>query len=462
MFTVMQDLTNQFNDISWTRLCVLTNDVVLNLASFIQYAADFFSFLEAFRADKSLPEQLEHLRQLGLVKDQSELWPVLKLTANDSKLNRVSFDALHSAASYYKQVFVHSFPPSLIRWLSFDTFKPTTEWHFDMTEDMFWQAHSEWTGLQITKLSLDVRFWRKKITPADLSGTLHQLGHLTALQLSCVDPLLVDALFVFACNSAQLTQLEVDGDRFRLTSSIGNNLIQWFERQPVRAFKFPGWCVQNQDLALKQAVDEVVFNCQTLEILECSEYLATLDFKKLSFPMRTLKFHGVHPRHDHSLAHFAKRLVGSGVRHLALTNDLRENRRRLDGIERLFQLLDGIQIKSLDVSGLLIRGVVWRAVATYLPHYRQLKTLIIKNTGMTNERALMLGAAIQENKSIQELDVSGNKIDGNSIEKLIRACTNPNRALRMKSIRFHNCAISPEEYNSLQEYAKHRFIEFAT
>ncbi|KAG9414397.1 hypothetical protein AC1031_013753 [Aphanomyces cochlioides] len=172
--------------------------------------------------------------------------------------------------------------------------------------------------------------------------------------------------------------------------------------------------------------------------------------------MHMLKFHGVHPRHDYSLTHFARRLVGSGVRHLALTNDFSENRRRLDGIERLFQLLDEIQIKSLDVSGLLIRGHVWRAVAKYLPHYRQVKTLVIKNTGMTNERAMMLAAAIQENKTIQELDVSGNKIDGNSIVKLIHACTHPNRALRMKSIRFHNCAIPN---NSLQEYAKHRFME---
>ncbi|CAK4096417.1 unnamed protein product [Aphanomyces euteiches] len=295
-------------------------------------------------------------------------------------------------------------------------------------------------------LTLDLR--DGQVSGETLSNVLAPLNHLKTLKLVVKDDSLVGAVFAFAKSSVQLTHLDMDGCKYPLlTPSIGNNLIAWFDKQPVQVFKFPGWSVNVQHLDLLIAVENIVFNCATLEILECSTFLPWSDYSKLTFPMPTLTLRDLHSSQMYVASAFVKSLTWSAVRHLALTNTVDPSRLLLRGIDTLFQMLVQTQIVTLELAGCRLCEQEWIALAEHLPQYRRVGTLSLVNVGMTSQYAEEIASAMLTNNSIQALDVGGNDLDSECIATLIHACTHPDRPVQIRSIRFQGCGIELEDYN---------------
>ncbi|KAG9402100.1 hypothetical protein AC1031_007802 [Aphanomyces cochlioides] len=413
----------------------LPDDVLLKTALFVEHPDDCFSFLEAVRAAGTLPGHLEHLWQLGHVKNHSDLWPALRLSADDEHLSEASRQDLKAVAKYYTVVHVQGFPISMIDALQFDSFDPKAEWHVEMTADMVEKAWSEWLNVRITSLTMDMLHWKGRTIQTALNS-LARFHHLKTFKLSMPDgDKLVASAVEFASGSAKLTALELECFSPDLTPSIARNLTLWFKRQPVRVFKFPAWRTGRIDMALQQVVDQVVFNCPTIDKLTCSGlYLQSVDLTSWTFPMPSFELNSFLVRTEELSTAFASHLVGSGVRHLAITIKHRVSCDYLRGPERLFQVLDETQTTSLEISGCLFDHSAWRALAKCLPQYRQLKTLKLV-------------------QSIQHLDVRDNVMDVASLKSLIQACTDPTRSVRMLSLEFEGCGISRDEYWPLRAFA---------
>ncbi|KAH9089553.1 hypothetical protein Ae201684P_007721 [Aphanomyces euteiches] len=392
----------------------LSDDVLHKIALFIEHPDDCFSFLEAVRAAGTLPGHLEHLWQLGHVKNHSDLWPALRLSADDEHLSEASHQVLKAVAKYYTVVHVHGFPISMIDTLQFDSFDSEAEWHVEMTAEMADSAWNEWLNVRITSLTMDMLHWKGRTIQTALNS-LARFHHLTTL-------------------NALLTALELECFSPDLTPSIARNLTLWFERQPVRVFKFPGWRTGRIDMALQRVVDQVVFNCPTIDKLTCSGlYLQSVDLTSLAFPMPSFELISFLVRTEELSTAFASHLVGSGVRHLAIVIKHR--------------------ITSVEISGCLLDHSAWRALTKCLPQYRQLKTLKLVQVYMTSERAAWIAAAMHENHSIQHLDVRDNVMNVASLNNLIQACTHPTRSVRMLSLEFQGCGVSSDEYVPLRAFA---------
>ncbi|CAK4085554.1 unnamed protein product [Aphanomyces euteiches] len=185
-------------------------------------------------------------------------------------------------------------------------------------------------------------------------------------------------------------------------------------------------------MALQRVVDQVVFNCPTIDKLTCSGlYLQSVDLTSLAFPMPSFELISFLVRTEELSTAFASHLVGSGVRHLAIVIKHRVSCDYLRGLERF----------------------AWRALTKCLPQYRQLKTLKLVQVYMTSERAAWIAAAMHENHSIQHLDVRDNVMNVASLNNLIQACTHPTRSVRMLSLELQGCGVSSDEYVPFRAFA---------
>ncbi|KAG9414404.1 hypothetical protein AC1031_013760 [Aphanomyces cochlioides] len=374
------------------------DEVVVIIALFVPESADFAAFLEANREMANLPEPLESLYQLGLMAGHTNFWPILKLRPDHWRLDKTSQQIIQSLAKYYSAV----------------------EWYlpFKLTSHVL----SAWSHIRI--MTLDADYYRSKLcqNSTELDHFLAHFNNLTTLKISMRDTRVVDAVFAFAAQSRQLTHLELTFriNRYvRQTTATANNIIDWFHRQPVRVFKFSG--MYFFEYAMKQVVVDVIFNCPTLETLEFSQGLQGLNFTRLTLPMATLKLHKI--QSSTYLWQLFQTLVGSGVRHLTLKGELNKFPRNVRDLHLLFETLNQTPIETLEILNCRVRSYALQILVENLPRNRQIHTLILKNAEMTNDHVELLGMAIQNNHSINTIDLSGNDIDPKRIKQLILACT---------------------------------------
>ncbi|CAK4939942.1 unnamed protein product [Aphanomyces euteiches] len=437
----------------------LPTDIVMTISRFLPTSTDLFSFLEALRGANHLGP-LESLRQLALSKETSELWPSLEISPKDESLTPSARKALESYAMHYNLVQVHDL--SCIQWLRLDRFDPNAEWHLSWKDHIDVDTWNEWTKVQITKIDITMCQEDTYMFQETFEPMLSQLIYLKAIKACFSEPLMAEMILSFAASSAELTHVELQldhGSYLTITPTMARNVIQWFQRQSVQVLKFSAWSVQIEDAQLRDEFYNAIFSCPTLETLACtSSSMNDIDFTTLSLPMHSLQIQHCHLQSYHIDA-LASQLVSSGIRHLALRDVFYQSNA---GTVRLFQALSVSSVEVLDISENDFTDETWRTLAPLLRRSR-IKTLLLSSVEMSSEGAMCIAKTIQENDSIQVLDVSHNEIGFEGLRKIILAACDPKRPVQMHSIQCIDCGVTltDEEQSTIQAVAATRGVEIS-
>ncbi|KAG9399802.1 hypothetical protein AC1031_011224 [Aphanomyces cochlioides] len=402
----------------WTQL---PPDVVMKIAFFILDPSELFDFLEVLRPYNVLGP-LEHLHTLGLANKHAELWPSLYLTSAILKSSeRSSYEAI---ARYYSNVVVddisdgewlkcHLNPMADIEWICWKLPIPTG-------------TLDKCTDLKITRL-----YCKHYSQPSsDLKAALSRLENLTSLGLCITGPL--DYVYEFAAKSKKLTELRIttlfiDED---ISTSL-RNIIKWFNRQPVRHFKFHGTILWSyDDEGVKHAFHQALFNCPTLEKLALDAMsLEGMDFTNITLKMKSLELSG--PDSD-LLSSLANRLEGANITDLSIHG---LNNKKKDGMKNLLQVLPRTSIKRLKLWSLGLDRRAWCELAPLFQNC-QLESLELFIEKFDSEFAQKLTTAVGNNQTICEINLGPSGIALQDLQGMIEGVTHPGRLKRMKRIKW--------------------------
>ncbi|KAH9168309.1 hypothetical protein AeNC1_017951 [Aphanomyces euteiches] len=309
-------------------------DVVTKLAFSIQEADDLFAFLEALRLSNNLGP-FQHLLQLGLTHDHSDLWPSLRLSS--STLDGASISSYEAIIKYYSSVIVEDDWHD-VEWLKTHLNpEASIEWRVNRLSDKIDHLNA-WTDLRITSLRLQINDY------IDLGWkvVLPQLHQLTTLHVDATQGDLGD-LYEIVAKSSQIIEFKAfTNGLYQVDEKDVHNSIKWFRRQPVRVFEAEVSEWGNLNVNLRQTMYEVMFNCPTLDrlrIVEDSSYDG-IDFTKFTFPMQSSRLQSSHLTSD-IVRSFSCQLEKSRLNFLELIDYKDQN---VDGAECLLRVLPLPQI----------------------------------------------------------------------------------------------------------------------
>ncbi|CAK4760474.1 unnamed protein product [Aphanomyces euteiches] len=137
---------------------------------------------------------------------------------------------------------------------------------------------------RITQLSIVLY---DEVGPTWGSNFLPRLPHLTSLETYIVGEEEPSDFFECVAASIKIIELEFDVSHYEMTAQDLVRLTQWFQKQPVRKFAcFSGdWKAANT----RQAFNQIMFNCPTLETLKLSTcHLNVVDLTEVVLTMKSL------------------------------------------------------------------------------------------------------------------------------------------------------------------------------
>ncbi|KAG9397876.1 hypothetical protein AC1031_016531 [Aphanomyces cochlioides] len=396
---------------------LLPVDVIIKIAFCIPVAADLFAFLEALRP-YNLLGPLEHLYQLGMRLDRSfYLWPCLRLPPSLDEWS-VSYEAI---AKYYSNVVIqdlgqatwlkkHLGPQTKIEWIVNNFPTSTTE--------IADECNSLSSGKEILSrlkhlTTLKVYDEHAFSIPAEVLDEYHQAW---------------DDIFKFVVESHQLTELQASPDSHAMTSSNLVNLIAWFRRQPVRVFECTSATCRRIDKSLKQSFYEAIFNCPTLDKLILSKCdFQGLDFSRFRFSMRSLQLGYCRMGSDY-INSLASRLENSNLTHLGVyvCHDV-----SIDSVESLVRVLPYTSIKHLALTSLPFNSKDLSKLSQLCENC-PVESLSLHAFQSSFSFVKSLATAIQNNKTIHDLEVLLPGITVEEMRFLIQSVCHPSRRLKRK------------------------------
>ncbi|KAH9117895.1 hypothetical protein LEN26_012359 [Aphanomyces euteiches] len=426
---------------AWT---VLPTNVIIKIAFMIPGKCDLFTFLEALRAFNVLGP-LEHLHKLGMKRKHDELWPSLRLTpaALESKL-RPFYEGI---TSYYASVVIedvldvkwlrkHLYPSVQVKWIANKCPIPQ-------------EILNEWTNLRITRFSNS--FYSEDTSK--FSDILPRLPHLFGLKTWVKDTM--DHLCPLIAKSTQLTELKISnitGDELEESSLL--EMTHWLTHQPVRAFNFSGgfewYDVSN---SIRQKFYESMLNCPTMDELTLDARDAEeLDFSKFEYSMRSLD---VNYPESYFIQAMVGRLEGSKVTHLRIQGYVI---REKVALKSMLEALPKTSIKYFRWDNVRVPRKSWCELAPLLEDCT-VKTLALTFEKLHTDIAHHIAKALEKNKFICELDLTGTTVAVEDFQPLIESITHPSRPVEFKRIRWIRSvrrAVLAEPLAKLKQLAEER------
>ncbi|KAH9142695.1 hypothetical protein AeRB84_013244 [Aphanomyces euteiches] len=435
-------------------------DIIIKIAFCIPDTADLFAFLEALRP-YNLLGPLDHLYQLGMRLERSfYLWPCLRLPPSLHEWSQ-SYEAI---AKYYSKVIIYDF-----KWLKH---------HLNPTVKIEWVVKSFPAPWEIPKDT-----WELRITQAVHFGflmddfsysklVLSRLKHLESLifyddhnqespngsgQYEDNDSLW-DSVFQFAAESHQLTQLQVARHSHTMTEATLINLTEWFRSQPVRLFDCKGGTWHQVDNDIKQTFYKAMFNCPTLDKLTLANCnLDDVDVSKLTFSIRSLELEECNFR-SAFISSMASRLEGSRITHLEL--DIPRHNVSVDSMECLLQVIPRTKIKHLALINLPFASKELCKLALLFENCT-VETLSLHTLYFTASFAQSLATAIQNNRTIRELEMMRSGLGIPNLRLLIQSICHSSRLVKRKRLRLTtSCAMWESDVKLLDDFAKECGGEF--
>ncbi|CAK4068324.1 unnamed protein product [Aphanomyces euteiches] len=442
--------------VSISALSLLSVDIVVAIAFYIPDASDLFAFLEALRPYNMLGP-LEILLELDQQLDRSSfLWPTLRLPV---PLGPWSF-SYESIAKFYSTVAIsnlnemawlktHLHPKAKLAWF-LDEFPAT----MDILDDY-------WAG-RITQLSVCLR----GDSISSTTKVLHRLHNLVSLEvydspnINLHDDELRqyhaawDDIFELAAKSNHLVELKISPEFHSMLALNTEDLIDWFDRQPVRVFECTWGDWLAIDFDLKQELYQAMFNCPTMDTLRlnCCRF-RDVDFSQLTFSMRSMQFKNCFSD-TNFITQLATRLKGSSVVELEFS-DYRDD--SVDGLECLLQVLPQTSIIRLKMDGLPFQSLNLHALLPLLENCT-LKSLSLLGENFSSAFANALAASLQNNKTICELNLYCRDIAIADMRLLIQSMRDPSRGMLSKTIHLkisHLDTLDALALETLLKYAAH-------
>ncbi|KAH9097484.1 hypothetical protein LEN26_016979 [Aphanomyces euteiches] len=381
----------------------------------------------------------------------STLWPTPTISY---ELSDIELGTLAECLSYYRKVHVEEF--AYLEWLEMFV-HPKTEILWTINYQFSFRRWDRLTDFRLTRLVLDLHFFDDEEV---LVHVLPDLHHLKSLVLSFQHQLpYLATILARVAASKQLTEFELykrdkQNYNFAITDSMVQDVLTWFRKQPVRAFRIQNWVVQNSTLA--QTLFETMFNCPTMHRLVLyNRDLDDIDFSKCTFQMHSLEiWRGMSPgTFDEMVANLLKSKV-TKFKVFPLSREF------LGGAELLFEGLSRSWLTVLDLTHNDIVSKDWTQLAPFLASSR-LKTLILRRNHLTVESAIAIAQAIQKNGTISKLDVRSNIIGYKGARRLFESLTDPERQVQMKWIGIGGNIILGK-FEELKEFAAEKNVKLLT
>ncbi|CAK4077563.1 unnamed protein product [Aphanomyces euteiches] len=427
---------------AWT---VLPEDLIVKIAFSIPDAADLFTFLEALVPLEVLGP-LEHLHKLGLERDTKDLWPCLLLNSTTLKAKfRSSYEVI---AKYYSSVLVvdvtdvtwlrkHLNPAVQVEWIASQ---------FPIPQDIL----NDWTDLRITQFY--GTFYNNDTSA--LTNVIPRLPHLQFFNIEVEDTL--DYVCPAIARSTQITALKlVTRMNDELNESNVVDLVAWLSSHPVQTFSFDGSHeAYDIDIALRQKFYEAMVNCSTMDKLVLDASGANdLDFSKFTFSMRSLEV--LYPHCDF-IESLAERLEGSNVTDLTIFGYYVQE---TSAFIALLQVLPKTCIKSLTWYDVKLDRKSWHTLVPLLAEC-PVERLALDLTNMDSGIAQSIAMALEKNKFICELDLTGSSMAMEYFVPLIKSMTHPSRPVETKRIKWKQTNGLAKQLAKLKQLAEDRGGEF--
>ncbi|KAG9397838.1 hypothetical protein AC1031_016548 [Aphanomyces cochlioides] len=256
------------------------------------------------------------------------------------------------------------------------------------------------------------------------ASLLSKLPSLTSLELAIGATDLAD-FFAYLAASEQITDLFLEFDQYQLTDFDLMHLTEWFRQQPVKSFECSSGDWIDADYNVKQAFYQAMFSCPTLETLEISTCdLDDIDWTQLDFSMKTLVLDQ----------------CGSSITALVLSDYAFDD---IYAMECLLQVQPHTRIKQLGLNGINMDGQRWSMMALLF------------------ELSQILASAIQNNQTIEELELEYSDIALPDVEILIQSMTNPSRHVKTKRLKWitrQGCISEPANLQALAVEGGGQFV----
>ncbi|CAK4085019.1 unnamed protein product [Aphanomyces euteiches] len=428
----------------------LLEDVVVKIAFFITEPDDLFAFLDALRSSK-LIGPLEYLWKLSLSNKRSLLWPKLDLSRLDFK-NPATPEWVEAIAKYYPCVSIaHAMD---VGWLRRHVSpQARQEWSIISIPNsrQYWR---NWSTLRITQLTI----LAKNVDYSGFLEALTHLDHLKSLHLSAIAETIrwMDRVLAFAATSAQLEELELitalDHD---ITASMLQDLIKWFNRRPVRVFRFCKWRWRVDDKVLKQTFYETMFNSPKLDRLKVAHTpLDDIDFSNMVMSVRYLHVEDCYLNSE-QIGTLATSLERSSVQELilAIYGDP-----CIEGIQQLIRALPRMTIKSLELAIYYCTYVAWDDVVPLLESCK-LTSLTLRGGRFDFRTAALLGEALRNNQTIRDITLTGRSLKYQDTRKFLDDVTTPKRSESIRHIHLEGIDVPSGDKDVLQQIAISRGAE---
>ncbi|KAH9129475.1 hypothetical protein AeMF1_000485 [Aphanomyces euteiches] len=439
----------------------LPAELIHRIVFYIEDANDLFCLLETLRPSYHLG-LFEHLWQLSLAKNRSELWPKLAITRKDASLADESLALLEAFAKNYTQVQIaYANLPILndIAWIAkYVDPMATQEWQINAC------ASEEYLN-QLVQLRIVSLQPSRFFTNGAIMNILPRLQYLTRLVI-VVSDVWMDEILDFAANSRQLVELILSAPlntftRIAMTNTSLTDATKWLYRQPVREFQFDHWDLRAADQDVRQKFCEAVFNCPSLSKLTCKDSLFDLiDPSKFLFTMPSLTIFNCFS-HEGDSFDLSSQLIGSGVINLAYGSHGFDSDRAL---VRIFEILPQSLIKQLELTQLRLKEECWEKVMGPIRHC-SLDSLILRNFDISTHQLNSLAQAIRSNNSIVDLAIeyiNTTHFNAEDAMLLIECVTDPSRAVKLRSIKIRSDKLAEKMCPALRSFAETRGVQHIT
>ncbi|KAH9106306.1 hypothetical protein AeMF1_018053 [Aphanomyces euteiches] len=287
-----------------------------------------------------------------------------------------------------------------------------------------------------------------------LTNVIPRLPHLQYFNIEVEDTL--DYVCPAIAHSTQITALKlVTRMNVELNESNVVDLVVWLSSHPVQTFSFDGSHeAYDIDIALRQKFYEAMVNCSTMDKLVLDASGANdLDFSKFTFSMRSLEV--LYPHCDF-IESLAERLEGSNVTDLTIFGYYVQE---TSAFIALLQVLPKTCIKSLTWFDVKLDRKSWRTLVPLLAEC-PVERLALDLTKMDSGIAQSIAMALEKNKFICELDLTGNSMAMEYFVPLIKSMTHPSRPVETKSIKWKQTNGLAKQLAKLKQLAEDRGGEF--
>ncbi|KAH9101936.1 hypothetical protein AeMF1_021382 [Aphanomyces euteiches] len=410
----------------------LPQDLLVKIVFFIREWSTVVTLLEALRPANALGP-LEHLWQLhfDLKWHESDFWPRLNL----AKVDTNSRGHLEGIAKYYEKVTMDAKTDAA--WFrQYGNHLASITWIGPIDSGIF----REWRRFRITSV-LPAPFQLDEFVKA-----FEELPYLDEISWLVCTPRDSKTIFKLAASSSCVRQINLSVEYYELgfddiivTSSMGEDIVQWSQSRPIKAFQldFFKWESSN----LRNEVLKVVLANPTLELFKMCEV------------------------HD-SIISTHDALYNDQDRHLTLRFNDPYGFDSVDDDDwgsfiRLFFPLLLNKVENLTLVQLNCAGfsTAW-AILTPLLLQSRVKKLNLEYCKITTELVIQVAQTIQKQSVLQELTILGDDFVRLSSEdtKVILAAAPPSLKCTTMTIGGKNLAevFSHEECNEFKNIPNQR------